>query len=224
MANNPWFNWTFWKTKKLQEESTDEALRKMHELIASEPTTLENQYKLMTVRGVMVCYEDGSYSPDIYMPDGLRFDVRRRMNRVGLLVEGGWYDGDWVFDSTVDFINNDYREMEEIYIPDTVAAFKRAIDHARINGHMELVIYGTPHLINILLPFIDVLEIYSNQLTPYKPKGNVSFAKLAITNAEVINRLKLGNVEMVVTKRFVTHSYKYFNLINLKPLEIKNGE
>ena len=111
MANNPWFNWTFWKTKKLQEESTDEALRKMHELIASEPTTLENQYKLMTVRGVMVCYEDGSYSPDIYMPDGLRFDVRRRMNRVGLLVEGGWYDGDWVFDSTVDFINNDYREM-----------------------------------------------------------------------------------------------------------------
>ena len=224
MANNPWFNWTFWKPKAKQEENADEALLKLHECILTEPTTLDNQYKLMTIRGIMICYEDGSFTPDMHIPEGLLFDIRRRMQRVGVFVEGGWYDADWVFDSTVDFINNDYREMEEIYIPDTVNAFKRAIDHARINGHTEIVIYGTPHLINILLPFIDVLEIFSNGLAPYKPKGTSPFAKLAITNAEVLKRFILGSSDFVVTKNFVTPSYKYFKLINNNPTEIKRND
>lgn len=216
--------WNKWFNKNLVAKNNEDSLLKQHEAVIIEATSLENQYKLMTIRGVMVTYTNGDFSSDMYLPENLRLDMCRRMSRVGLLVEGPWYSYEDIFDSTLDFINIDYRDMEELYIPDIINSFKRAMDHARINGHMEVVIYGSPVLINVLLPYIDILEIFTNKLEPLKPTNNSSFARLITVNAEVASDFTIGVAEFTTTKRFETPSYKYFNLVNVKPLEIKQND
>lgn len=216
--------WNKWFNKNRVVETNEDSLLKQHQAVITEATSLENQYKLMTVRGVMITYDNGDFSPNMYLPENLRLDMCRRMSRVGLLVEGPWYTHEDIFDSTLDFINIDYSDMEELYIPDIVNSFKRAMDHARINGHMEVVIYGSPVLINVLLPFIDILEIFANKLEPLKPVNNSGFAKLITVNAEVASDFTIGNAQLTTTKRFETSSYKYFNLVNVKPLEIKQND
>lgn len=216
--------WNKWFNKNLVAKNNEDSLLKQHQAVITEATSLENQYKLMTIRGVMVTYTNGDFSPDMYLPENLRLDMCRRMSRVGLLVENLWYSHEDIFDSTIDFINIDYRDMEELYIPDIVSSFKRAMDHARINGHMEVVIYGSPVLINVLLPYIDILEIFTNKLEPLKPINNSGFAKLITVNAEVASDFTIGVAQFTTTKRFETPSYKYFNLVNVKPLEIKQND
>lgn len=217
------FGW-FKKKVLIKEKTTGELLLEQYHSIAGEIVPLTDQYKSITIRGIMVTYEEGNFSDKMAMPDGMLFDLRRKLNNVGVLVESNWYEHEWIFNSTVDTIRIDYSDMEELYIPDTVEVFKRAINHAHINGQTELVIYGSPVLINTLLPFINTLEVYSSKLNPIEPTVYSSFARLVNTNADVTDTFALGGYNFVVTKKFEINSFKYYNLVNLKPLEIKNGE
>ena len=222
MSKSFWSNWVFWKPSKNKASDVEIAKQaRINEMLA-EPTTLQNQYKLMTVRAIMVTHENGEFKPNIGMPECLLWDMRRRMSNVGLLVENGWYNPKWIFNSTVDHINIDYDDMEELYIPDAVDAFKRVMDHARINSHMEVVVYGSPVLINVLLPFIDVLEVYVNRLPAENTIDKGRFAKMVHAAASFAKTFNIGNCNLVVTKQFITPSYKYYNITNLNPVEIKN--
>lgn len=224
MANSPWFNWTFWKPTKEKEDTREQQIQKLRDEVWKEHTTLENQYKLMSVRAIMVTHGNGEFSPNIPVPEAILWDMRRRMSRVGLLIESPWYDSKWTFDCTVDHINIDYNEMEELYIVDAIETFRRALDHARINGHMEVVIHGSPILINVLLPFVDVLEVYINRLPPVDAIDKGRFAKLVHASADVSSTFSIGNANLAVTKKFVTPTYKYYNIVNLTPMEIKNND
>lgn len=196
-----------------------------HEEMLIEHVTLENQYRLMHVRGIMITYEDGSYSPDIKLPQQLEMDIYRKMHGNGVLVENSWYDSEWMRNSILDFVSIEYNEMDGDWIVDAITAFKHAMNHARINGSSELVIYGSPWLIYALTGFMDTIEVYVNTVGPNQ--NNISecpAARLLITSADISNKFDQGTVKTVVTKRFETPSYKFYNLVNLKPLEIQSGE
>lgn len=217
------FNW--FKNKANPAIKTRENLLAEQRLeISGDIIPLINQYKMMTIRGIMITHEDGNFNDDMVLPENLLLDIRRKLNNVSVLIENDWYDHKWIFGSIVDTIYIDYDEMDELIIPDVVEKFKRALNHGRINGQTELVILGSPVLINILLPFIDTLEVYASKLTPIDPVKYSGFARMVNTNAEVAKTLTLGGCNYVVTKHFEINSIKHFNLVNLKPLEIKDGE
>ena len=199
-----------------------------HEEMLIEHVTLENQYRLMHVRGIMITYEDGSYSPDIKLPQQLEMDIYRKMHGNSVLVESSWYDSDdskWMRNSIIDFVSIEYNEMHGDWIENAVSAFKHAMNHARINGNSELVIYGSPWLIYALMGFMDTIEIYVNTVGPNQHTvTECSTARLLITSVDVANKYEQGAVNTVVTKQFKTPSYNFYNLVNLKPLEICNGE
>ncbi len=103
-----------------------------------------------------------------------------------------------------------------------MVALNRAMDRARINGHMELLIYGSPVLINTLLPFMDSLEVYVNKLEATPDTIDCAFGRMLTTNAAAINNFKIGNVNLVKTREFDTKNYMFYNLMNLKRVEINS--
>lgn len=206
-------------------ETVEDSVLSKHEEMLIEYVTLENQYRLTHVRGIMVTYEDGSYSPVIRLPEQLQMDIYRKMHGNGVLVEGNWYDSEWMRNSILDFVSIEYNEMYGDWIEDAVSAFKHAMNHARINGSSELVIYGSPWLIYALMGFMDTIEVYVNTVGPNQNTvTECSAARLLITSVDVANKYDQGIVNTVVTKQFKTPSYNFYNLVNLKPLEINSGE
>lgn len=71
MSKSFWSNWVFWKPSKNKASDVEIAKQaRINEMLA-EPTTLQNQYKLMTVRAIMVTHENGEFKPNIGMPECL---------------------------------------------------------------------------------------------------------------------------------------------------------
>lgn len=211
----------FKRTSKTEEEQLIKVNSEHIDLI-QEYVELANQYKMMTVRGIVVMHNDGEFHREIALPEPIQMDIYRKLTKVGVLCESDWYNTRWIYDSTVETIRIDYSDMEEIYVVDAVEALQQAMDRARINGHMELVIYGSPVLINILLPFMDSLEVYVNKLTPTPDTITCNFGRMLNANASAVNNFTIGNANLVKTREFDTKNYMFYNLINLKRVEIKS--
>lgn len=211
----------FKRTPKTEEEQLIKVNSEHIDLI-QEYVELADQYKMMTVRGIVVMHNDGEFHRKITLPESIQMDIYRKLTKVGVLCEADWYNTRWIYDSTVETIRIDYSDMEEIYVVDAVEALQQAMDRARINGHMELVIYGSPVLINILLPFMDSLEVYVNKLTPTPDTITCNFGRMLNANASAVNNFTIGNANLVKTREFNTKNYMFYNLINLKRVEIKS--
>lgn len=210
------------KSKPTHEQKQIIEVNGEHIDLIQEYVELANQYKMMTVRGIVVMHNDGEFHPEIALPEPIRMDIYRKLTKVGVLCEAEWYNTRWIYESTVETIRLDYSDMEEIYVVEAVEALNRAMDRARINGHMELVIYGSPVLINALLPFMDSLEVYVNKLKATPDTIDCAFGRMLNANAAAINNFKIGNVNLVKTREFDTKNYMFYNLMNLKRVEINS--
>ena len=228
------WNWKFWKPVGGVVNQED-MLYDKHKAVLTEHIGLDEQFKTISVRGILVCYESGMMSHRIHLPESVVLDIRRKQSNVGVLVDSAWYEPNWLYDSVVDVVHADYRnkkhrsdetEFTDDYTTkeEILSAFKRALNHARINGKTELVIFGGPNLIYSLLAYMDNLEVYTNKLEAL-PDAYFSAYLDAILRA---TRGK-GNIppafalnHFIVTKAFETDSMKFTNLINPTPEGLEN--
>lgn len=191
------------------------------------------QIKTMTIRGVLICHSDGYISNKVPLPALLLHELRSKFSNVGLFVSKGWYYPDWTFDSVVeisscdDFSNKDeyLSSMGAVDTYDSVIdELKYAINRARINNKTELVVHGGPILMTKLLPYMDILEVYSNSTPGLSQSYLDDFVQLlghASKLAKSEKSVSIQGVKLILTKGFDLGNFEYSYFVNTKPKSVE---